>query len=258
MASVPYDGFAEIYDAWIDGVPVVEEMRSFYVDLMAEAEVPVVELGVGNGRICIEVARRGRPVVGVDSSTAILELCRARAIAAGVDSRLDLIEADFRDFELETPAALIALPFHSIGHLTTDADKLRCMRQVHDQLRPGGLFVWDHFVFDPDHPVPSGSLNLHVDTRESESGRRRLIWQCPTRDPERQVIDILVRVEDLDEGGTVETTRYVRMEMSWLDPERSRELLDECGFEIEELYGDFHRGTFTGESSHQVWLARRA
>ncbi len=257
MPTVPYDDFADVYDAWVDTVPVAEAMRSFYVELLAESDGPVVELGVGNGRICVEVARRGRPVIGVDSSAAVLELCRSRAREAGVEERLELVQADFRDFELETPAALITIPFHSLGHLTSDDDKLRCMRQVHRQLAPGGLFVWDHFVFDPDYPGQSGTLNLRAETRDPASGRERLVWECSSRDPERQIIDILVRVEDLGEGGAVEATRYVRMEMSWIEPKRSRDLMAESGFDILELYGDFQRGDFTAESTHQVWVARR-
>ena len=95
--GVPYDDFADIYDAWCDSVPIAAENKTFYVELMTDSAGPVVELGVGNGRICIEVARRGGRVFGVDSSTKILELCRGRAEQAGVADRLTLIHADFRE-----------------------------------------------------------------------------------------------------------------------------------------------------------------
>ncbi len=257
MARVPYDDFAALYDAWVDSVPVTGEMREFYVELLSASEGPVVELGVGNGRICVEVARRGRRVIGVDSSTAMLELCRERAEEAGVGGRLELIQADFRDFALAEPAGLIAIPFHSIGHLTAEDDQRRCMETVHGQLRPGGLFVWDHFVFDPDYPVPPKTLNLRADVRDPD-GRSRLIWESSTRHVDRQLIDVLVRVEDLDDRGSVDSTRYVRMSMSWIEPTRSRQLLRDSGFEIDNLYGDFRRGPFGEDSGHQVWLARRA
>lgn len=257
MARVPYDDFAEIYDAWVESVPLAEEMRAFYVELLAESSGSVVELGVGNGRICVEVARRGKPLVGVDSSAAILELCRARARQAGVEDRVELIQADFRDFELPEPAALIVIPFHSIGHLITEDDKRRCMARVHDQLVPGGRFVWDHFVYDPDYPAAQGTLSLRADWRDPETGRRKLVWEASRRDMERQVVEVLARIEDLDEAGVVERTRYTRIDLSWIDPERSRTLLEECGFEVEALYGDFQRGAFGEGASHQVWVARR-
>ncbi len=257
-ARPAYDDFAAIYDAWVDGVAAADEMRSFYVELLlAAADGPVVELGVGNGRICIEAARRGRRVIGVDSSAAILELCRRRADEAGVADRLELIAADFRDFELEQPASLVVIPFHSIGHLPTDEEKLRCMARIHSQLAPGGRFVWDHFIFDSDYPTTPGTLNLRADVRDAD-GRGRLVWELSTRDAERRMIDILVRIEEVDATGAVEATRYVRMEMSWIAPERSRELLERAGFEIEALYGDFRRGPFEDGASHQVWCARRS
>ena len=67
-AKVPYDDFADIYDTWCDSAPITRENKPFYVELLVEAEGPVAELGVGNGRICVEVARRGKPIFGVDSS----------------------------------------------------------------------------------------------------------------------------------------------------------------------------------------------
>ena len=51
----------------------------FYVELAREADGPVVELAVGNGRVAIPVAQAtGRQVIGIDSSPAMLEQGRAR------------------------------------------------------------------------------------------------------------------------------------------------------------------------------------
>jgi len=43
-----------------------------------------------------EAARRGKLIVGIDSSAEMLGRCRERAEAAGVADRLTLIQADFR------------------------------------------------------------------------------------------------------------------------------------------------------------------
>lgn len=253
---VPYDDFATIYDPWVESVPVTGPMRDFYVELLTQDEGPVVELGVGNGRICVEVGRRGKAIVGVDSSSAILELCRARAREAGVESRLALLQADFRDFELPEAANLITLPFHSLGHLAGEADKQVCMERVSSQLRPGGRFVWDHFVFDPAYLAGGGEERLRAEREHPETGARERIWERATHDLERQLIKIFVRIETFDEADG-RSDREVRMTMSWIDPERSRELLEASGFEIEALYGDFEGGPFTDDSTHQVWTARR-
>src|ERR687886_3131524 len=83
----PYDAIARLYDAWSRSVT---EDIPFYVEEALAAGGPVVELGVGTGRIAVPVAEAGVRVIGVDSSAAMLEVCAERAAAAGVADRLDL------------------------------------------------------------------------------------------------------------------------------------------------------------------------
>ena len=72
-----YDAFAPIYDDW--SAHMTEDV-AFYVELARETDGPLVELAVGNGRVAIPVAREtGRPVLGIDSSPAMLEQARERA-----------------------------------------------------------------------------------------------------------------------------------------------------------------------------------
>ena len=212
-ARTPYDAFADIYDAWCESAPITRENREFYVSLLADSPGPRVELGVGNGRICIEVARKGRPVVGVDSSPAILKLCRKRADEARVTESLTLVEADFRDFQLPEPAELITIPFHSIGHLLSNEDKLRAMRQVRSQLKPGGRFVFDHFIFDPDYPQPPGVSHLRAELTDPASGRDVFLWEATTRDLERQRLHVVVFTDEIDADGHVVSRRYRRTDI---------------------------------------------
>src|SRR5919197_388524 len=97
-----YDAWADRYGDWSTSVTADVP---FYVGLAREADGPLVELAVGNGRVAIPVAQAtGRRVVGIDSSPAMLEQARANALAAGV--QLDLRKGDMKDFSLDEPAAL--------------------------------------------------------------------------------------------------------------------------------------------------------
>jgi ubiquinone/menaquinone biosynthesis C-methylase UbiE len=59
----------------------------FYVELARQADGPLVELAVGNGRVAIPVAQAtGRRVIGIDTSPAMLEQARERAAEAGSSS----------------------------------------------------------------------------------------------------------------------------------------------------------------------------
>jgi SAM-dependent methyltransferase len=124
------EAFARRYDEWSGGMT---KDIGFYVGLAREANGPIVELAVGNGRVAIPVAREvGRPVIGIDSSPDMLEQARSRAAEAGVE--LDLRYGDMRDLALDEPAALIYCPFRSLLHIPTWADRRRTLARR--RLRP--------------------------------------------------------------------------------------------------------------------------
>ena len=108
IGHISWDGaFSSRYDEWS---AFMTEDVPLYVELALEADGPLVELAVGNGRVAIPVAQAtGRSVIGIDTSEAMLEQARARAGEAGV--QLDLRHGDMRELALGAPAALICCPF---------------------------------------------------------------------------------------------------------------------------------------------------
>src|SRR5690349_15745829 len=81
-AAMSWDeAFADRYQEW--SAQMTADI-DFYVDLAHKANGPLVELGIGNGRVAIPVAQAtGRKVIGIDSSPSMLEQARARAGEAG-------------------------------------------------------------------------------------------------------------------------------------------------------------------------------
>jgi hypothetical protein len=51
--------------------------------------------------------------------------------------------------------------------------------------------------------------------------------------------------------------RYRRINLSWVTPEQSHGLLEEAGFEVEAVHGDFEENPLTEMSTHQIWVARK-
>src|SRR5215212_3928075 len=98
-----YDAWADRYGDWSTSVTADVP---FYVGLARDADGPLVELAVGNGRVAIPVAQAtGRRVIGIDTSPSMLSLARERGAQAGVD--LELHEGDMRELSLDQPAALV-------------------------------------------------------------------------------------------------------------------------------------------------------
>jgi ubiquinone/menaquinone biosynthesis C-methylase UbiE len=220
---------SERYDEWsadmTDDVP-------FYVRLAREADGPIVELAVGNGRVAVPVAEAvGRRVIGIDVSPSMLDQARAAAARADVD--LDLRLGDMRELELDEPAALVYCPFRALLHLPTWADRRRTFERVAASLLPGGRFAWNAFAFDhatavrldgshAEHPVPHTLSYAVGDNR----------------------VDIV-----LDTGGT--SSLWWATKNEWLG------LLDVARLELESLDGDFVGTPVDDESREYVIVARR-
>jgi ubiquinone/menaquinone biosynthesis C-methylase UbiE len=223
------ESFARRYDEW--AAHMTEDV-AFYVELAREAEGPIVELAIGSGRIGIPVASAtGRPVIGIDSSPAMLEQARVRAAGAGVE--LDLREGDMRDLPLDEPAALIYCPFRSLLHLPTWADRRRTFERVAASLAPGGRFAWNAFAFD--HRVAAELDGRHQDVPVPHTVRYAV---------GDNRIDLT-----LDDGGT--SSLWWATKNEWLG------LLDVAGLSLEALYGGFGREPFDDDSSEYVFVARR-
>src|ERR671933_2808930 len=115
--SSSYDAIAELYDPW--SASVVEDV-AFYLEEARRSGGPVVELGVGTGRIAVPIAADGIRVIGVDSSEGMLEVCRRHAELAGVE--LDLRLGDLREPPVDEQVPLVICPFRSFLHMRSDED----------------------------------------------------------------------------------------------------------------------------------------
>ena len=256
-SPIEYDHFADIYQVWTDTAASTQANLGFYIDAYVSEAGPVVELGVGDGRIAVAAALRGQSVIGVDVSTAMLDQCRLRAERAGVLDKLTLLNADFRDFQLDVPAGLIALPYHSLGHLVALGDKRRAIAQVFSQLRPGGRFIFDDFLMTSSLVAHMRQVQLRAEYQLA-NGADALLWVTSLVDEASQSIRVVTWEDELKADGLLARRRYRRLSLSWLAPAQARALLTAAGFEIESCFGDFDGTPFPDATAHeQIWIARR-
>jgi SAM-dependent methyltransferase len=229
-----YDAIARLYDPWSRSVT---EDVTFYVEEASRAAGPVVELGVGTGRIAVPVAAAGSTVIGVDTSPGMLEICREQAELAGVTDRLDLRLGDYRTPPVPENVELVICPFRAYLHLHTDADRLGALRAARELLVPGGRLVFDVFT-------PSAEDIAETNGRwiEREPG----IFERADWDARRRVLTLSLR------GTDGETT----MDLAWVSQAEWRGLLHEAAFTVDACYGWFDRRPWAGEED-SIWIATR-
>jgi SAM-dependent methyltransferase len=230
-----YDAIAELYDPWSR---TVTEDVDFYVAEARKGRSTVVELGIGTGRIAIPVALAGVPVIGVDSSAGMLDVCRRRAQAAGVEHLLDLRLGDLRDPPVSERVRLVTSPFRALLHLETDPERRQALAAVRGLLEPGGRFVFDVFA-----PSAEDVEETHDRWLEREPG----IWERARWDLENRVLTLDVRSRE----------SKASMRLAWLPADGWRALLEEAGFEIVACYGWFDLRPYAG-GEDSIWLARHS
>ena len=233
MTDSPYDPIARLYDPWSRSVT---EDVPFYLEEARRSGGPVIELGVGTGRIAVPIASDGIRVIGVDSSRGMLEVAAERAKLAGTE--LDLRIGDLRDPPVRERAPLVIAPFRSLLHMRTDEDRRLALRAAGRLLAPGGRFVFDVFT-----PSSSDIEETHGRWLEREPG----IWERADWNEQARVLTLSVRDDNSEST----------MELAWLEPDEWRALLTDEGFEIEACYGWFDRSPFTG-GEDTIWVSRRA
>jgi SAM-dependent methyltransferase len=228
-----YDAIAELYDPW--SASVVEDV-AFYLEEARRSGGPVVELGVGTGRIAIPLAADGIRVIGVDSSRGMLEVCARRAALAGVE--IDLRVGDLRRPRVNERVPLVICPFRSLLHMHTDDDRLEALHAVHELLLPGGRFVFDVFA-----PAADDIAQTHERWLEREPGIfERAVWDESAR-------RLTLTVRDAE--------RETTMDLAWLSTDEWRSLLERAGLEVEACYGWFDRTPYAARED-SVWITRRA
>jgi SAM-dependent methyltransferase len=234
LSASPYDPIARLYDLW--SASVTEDVE-FYVEEARASGGPVVELACGTGRIAVPVAKAGIGVIGVDGSSAMLDVAREYANAEGVAALLDLRHGDLREPPVSERVPLVLIPFRSLLHMTTEADRLQALAAAHELLLPGGRLVFDVFA-----PSREDVDDTHGRWLEREPG----IFERADWDEGARTLTLSVRRGD--EAST--------MLLAWLSPAEWHRLLDRAGFDVEAQWGWFDRRPYTG-GEDVVFAARR-
>ena len=143
------------------------EVSAPQAELLGGAGARVLEIGCGNGRLLVELARRGavREALGVDVSASRIAFAREWAAEAGLEG-LEFRDEDALGLELEPEsfdAAICitgALGYFGAASPRLDGELLSLMRRA---VRPGGLIVLELYPHPRERRLleaAGGEINL--------------------------------------------------------------------------------------------------
>ncbi len=178
---------ADVYDDWFgeitDTAACVEALQGW------AGSGPVLELGVGTGRLAIPLANAGLQVTGVDASVAMLQRLAAKPGGGLVET----IAGDMVDPQLDDRRfSLVFVAYNTLFNLTAPGAQQACFSNIATLLSDRGRFVVEAFVPDPDRIGPTDVVvprSVAVD---------RVVLSVTLSGPDRQLLGQYI---DITEAG---------------------------------------------------------
>jgi SAM-dependent methyltransferase len=137
-----------LLDELVSGEPRID--GTIFFDTIAQAKGPILELGCGYGRVTIPLAERGiTDITGLELSAPSLAYARARAR----DLPIRWVEADVRDFHLDTHYSLIFARGCVFDFMLTRIDQEAMLARVREHMADGGQFMFDTCELHPGRMV---------------------------------------------------------------------------------------------------------
>jgi SAM-dependent methyltransferase len=245
-----WDDYAPFYD-WENAQTLARRDVRFWQRLAAAQDGRVLELGCGTGRLTIPVARAGADIVGIDRSAAMLARARQRLRRARASALL--LRGDIRQlpFRRRTRFALVMAPYGMLQSLTRERDLRATLASVHGVLQRGGLFAID---LVPDLPRWS-----EYDRRVSLSGRRgrgHIKLTESVRQDRRKGLTIFDQ-EYEERRGMQQTVNRFSLTFRTISIPQMRRRLEDAGFRVEALLGDYDGGPLDLRADVWIILARK-
>jgi SAM-dependent methyltransferase len=252
------DLYDRMYSQKLPGSPVAGDVN-FYIQAAKKTGGPILELGVGTGRVALPMANAGLKVTGLDTSSAMLRLLKRKITAFPPREPVRLVRANMARFSLGRRFPLVIIPFRAFQHLLTPEAQRSCLTCVRRHLAAGGKFILD--IFDPllGACVPERKSAGWANLRIPDPDRHRKITVTTVHrrnDPLRQVLKEkwVFTVRGRAGGFIRRATREV--ELRWTYRYEMKYLLELAGFKVLACYGDF-RGGPPRYGAEQIWVATR-
>jgi len=225
---------ARVYDAWMPpGTSFPDDV--VHRETIRRGGGTGLELATGNGRFLVPALEEGLDVQGLDSSPAMLEICRRHAAERGLD--VVLHEGDMAPLALPRSFHSIVCPAGSFSLITDEVAALHALVSYFEHLEPGGRLSITLFTAGPDDTTHFG-WRLRRTGTDRVTGHTFVVDEAVGEDVTPQTTLTYNRVETYEPVGRLIATEIRKIRLRWWHRDEFVTALHETGFVDVKLLGD--------------------
>ena len=244
------DYFAKFYDIIYDQIRSGVDLE-YYLKKISATKGPVLEIGVGTGRLFSAAINGNADIYGIDISQSMLDICKSKLQP---EQQHRITHQDAVDFSFDRKFDLIIAPFRVYSHLLQVEDQLKALNNAAEHLSHQGRLIFDVFIPDPGL-MASGLSDVKDFEGEYEPGRTFSRTVSMKADIVSQISDITMTMKwmELDkervEDFSFKFRYYFRFEVE--------HLVARSNLSIENMYGDFYENEMNSESREMVVVCKK-
>ena len=267
-----YQDVAENYDRYLEVMYAHddhhENFQEFYLSLARKyGSGGVVDVACGTGAVLLYLAERGIDIDGTDLSEEMCKVAAAKADAMGL--RLNIIPADMTTFSSGRKYSLAIIARSGFMHLPTQALQEAALRNLREQLLPGGILTLN--TFDPWPPMQAAQMQTTPEDYSfrleyvNSRGNREKIWNAITYNPYTQQMYGNWKFEEFNEKGEMIGERIRPLRMRQTNRWEMFLLAKLCGFEVADIYRGYNGdkedlndpSSASRYQSNLIWILKR-
>ena len=206
----------------------------------------IIDLGCGTGLLTCALARRGHEMTGVEPAAAMLDIARKKPYA----DQVRWIEGSYERF-VGLTADMVLMTSHVAQFFLHDDEWQRMLEASHKALAPGGHIVFDSRtpIFPPYQTWPTEGSPRRVE----DPAAGPIVWWYKLLEIKDNRVRYQLYYHFINSNETVVSTDELMF--------RSREILtlslNDAGFKVETVYGDWDSSLPTPTSPEMIFVAAR-
>lgn len=245
--SKAYNSISDLYDFEYPHALPVE--ITFWEQIIERFGGPALELAVGNGRIALELSKRGHHIDGIDSSQSMLNIAKEKLakVSSAQQGRINLYEANMESFLLNKQYGVIYAPFNAFLLIPHGKSALECLASCQRHLRKDGRLLIDAFAMNHNDTLSDKETIKYVD-RHPKSGAKIERERIYTYDPVTKTGNSLITYT-LHPKSAPAFTRSYEYRLHLYTQAQLELCIQNSGFVIEEVIENYRQPESTEDSS---------